>query len=503
MENKTDVLIVGAGPVGLVAACMLQHLGVAFMIIDKKPAPTKTSNALLISMRTLQLLEPLGMAQKLIAAGTKLEGIAMYASMKKVADINIPGNLPYDNLLTLAQSETEEILRLYLQDKGVEIFDECNLQRINYAGNQVIARLKTQNGEMEVSSKVLLACDGYHSFVRNKFNISYPGDDLNSHFIMIDAAWNSAENKNKACSFLQRNLTFMVIPHGKNNICRLLAEVSRHEKFNKIDEPTLEDMQLIAAECVPYQHEISNLVWASKFWVHEHLAKHYSKGAIFLLGDAAHSHSPAGGMGMNTGIQDAVNLCWKLSLFLSGKAARKILRTYESERRVVAQHVVSMSSELTKAMTCSNYFKYKIRNSFIKFFAKRFDKTIIATGQQLKIKYKKSLLIGSGKHHSLCAGMAIPDFEVNGNFQFYRDMNPAYFYVLYFAVDRQDLTLVNNYIDDCALPIKLLSAENITFIKKKYWPSNGYLVIRPDAYIAQITNDVDNVISFFNNIRNK
>jgi 2-polyprenyl-6-methoxyphenol hydroxylase-like FAD-dependent oxidoreductase len=503
MENRTSVLIVGAGPVGLVAACMLQHLGVDFMIVDKKSAPTTTSNALLISMRTLQLLEPLGIAQQLIAAGTKLKGMALYASMQKLTDINVPENLPYDTLLSLAQSDTENILRSYLQNKGVAIHNECNLQRIHYAGNQVIVRLKTPNGEMEVSSKALLACDGYHSFVRNKFNIAYPGDDLHNHFIMIDATWDAAENKNIACAFLQRNLTLMVIPHGNNNTCRLLAEVSRHEKFNKIDEPTLEDMQAIATACVPYQHKISNLVWSSKFWVHEHLAKNYSKGAVFLLGDAAHSHSPAGGMGMNTGMQDAVNLCWKLSLFLQGKAARKILRTYESERRAVAESVVSLSSELTKMMTCSNYFKYKIRNAAIKLFAKRFSKEMITTGQQLNIKYKKSLLIWPSKYRKLSAGMAVPDFRVGGKFQFYRDMNPAYFYILCFATDKNNTRLVSDYIDNCALPIKILSGENITSTNCKHWPSNGYLVIRPDAYIAQITDDAENVITLLNNICKK
>ena len=157
--------------------------------------------------------------------------------------------------------------------------------------------------------------------LENKLASSFPGKTLKSHFVMIDARITSPEKKFKhAFASFQPDLTFAIFPYQKNGLSRLLAEVSRHPTFDQIDNPTLENMQDIAKRCIPFEHDIKDMVWASKFWVHEHVAEKYKKERVFLLGDAAHCHSPAGGFGMNTGIQDAANLCWKLALCLKEKS---------------------------------------------------------------------------------------------------------------------------------------------------------------------------------------
>ena len=383
---NTDVVIVGAGPVGLTAACMLRYFGIDFVIIDKKESPTETSNALLINMRTLQLLHALGVSEKFITAGKKLEGFTIFASKKEVASLDVPTDFPYDFLLTLPQSNTESILRQYLTDNGVSILDGTELLSFSQDNGQVQAKVQHGDEEQEVEAKLMLACDGYNSFVRKQCGIHYPGDNLKSHFIMIDAEFKAEVPANRMAVFLQRNLMMGVIPFAENGKCRILAEVGRHKLFNSIDVPTLADMQAIAAECVPGAYEINNLTWASKFWVHEHLANQYNQDNIYLLGDAAHAHSPAGGMGMNTGMQDAINLCWKINMFLNYNLSKHILSTYVEERRPVAEDVISLSSQMTKMMTISGPIDYTIRNLAMRIFGKfkSAGKEAFLLGQHLK-----------------------------------------------------------------------------------------------------------------------
>lgn len=504
-EIKTNIAIVGAGPVGLSAACFLQHAGIDFIIFDKKPKPTHTSNAILINMRTLQQLSPLGLSKPLIDLGMKLKGMNFYASKRLIASINLSHNLPYDDILTLPQAKTESILRTHLTDNDMTIHQNWALESVEQNKNKTMIRVNTPEGPTAISADYVLACDGSHSVVRKQAEISYPGKSLKSHFVMIDAKITSSEEGlNSFNGFFQPNLSFIIIPYQKDGLSRLLAEVSRHPKFNRIDNPTLENMQDIAKCCIPFKHEIKDMVWASKFWVHEHVAEKYKKDRVFLLGDAAHCHSPAGGLGMNTGIQDAANLCWKLALCLKNKAPSALLDTYEQERRPEGVRVVKLSENNTKIATINNKLLYHLRNTFMRIFLNRpaIANKFLSIANQLTICYPNNLITHKSHFHALRAGKQMPDFSLirtNKTFRFYQNMNPNQFYLLCFGNTYQS-SLISN-LTHKNWPITILDAKNINHERRVMkWPKNGFVVIRPDAYIALASTDEKAVTHYFNTL---
>ena len=505
MTQTTDVIIVGAGPVGLVAACALQQADINVVIFDKKKGATQTSNALMINMQTLQLLQSFNLSDQFIAAGRKLHGATMYSKKAPLAQIHIPSEMPYDFMLTLPQAKTEAILREHLHQLGVTIQQNWELVSYEQTNKQVTAHIQTPEGETTLSSQWLIGCDGAHSKVRKHSNIAYPGKDEPSHFVMIDAKLNTLNDENQyAMACLQPDLTLAIFPYNDDGTSRLLAEVSRSKQFNTIDYPSLDDMQRIAKQCLPFEHTITDLSWSSKFWVHEHLADTYRDNRIFLAGDAAHCHSPAGGFGMNTGIQDAINLCWKLALCTHHKANYSLLNTYQRERHPVGKHVVEMSSAFLHMLMISNPIVFYLRACLVKvatkipYFIKRFMKTM----HQLNIQYPNNMIVTKSQYKSLCAGMSMPDFilsEKNQPFYFYKDRNPSHFYVLCFTQFDEIKTLVQTH----PWPITCVNGKNIQSNNQAiYWPKTGYIIIRPDAYIAEIGGLTNNVSTYFSKLFN-
>jgi 2-polyprenyl-6-methoxyphenol hydroxylase-like FAD-dependent oxidoreductase len=509
LSNK-PVVIVGAGPVGLTTACLLHHFGIPFMIFDKKSKKetTKTSNALLINMQTLQLLRPLGIAAKWIESGLHLEGISLYGSNKHLARVDVDdGRLPFNYQLILPQSKTEQILRAYLKDRGIQIQLSSTLKEYTvHDDDSIELTIATPQKNINIKTAWLLACDGYHSTVRNHAKIKGYQHSLSSkHFVMIDATWTSEKPKKRLRAFLQPNISLGIIPYGEKGQSRLLAEVGRSAQFNHIDLPTLEDFKDIAKSCVPFPHQITNMVWSSKFSVVERIANQFQIGNIFLLGDAAHSHSPAGGMGMNTGIQDAVNLCWKLNMVYHNHFSSSLLHTYHLERRHVAKKVVSASNTMTRMMSLNNLFLFTIRN-FLLMILMKFNKTkraFLETNNQFTLRYPINDLVYKGKLSSFCSGSAMPEMNYKIDdvlLSLYDHMDYKHFYVLCFNKKDTSETLSKKIgLDN--LPIKFLHKTRI-FLVNKYrpWPKQGFIVVRPDAYIALSTTSENQVIHYFKTI---
>ena len=327
-----------------------------------------------------------------------------------------------------------------------------------------------------------------------------------SHFVMIDATLQASQiNNNTMCAFFHPHLTMLAIPLAANGNYRLIAEVSRQPQFNQIDYPSLEDMQAIAKCCMPFTHSISDMTWSSRFWVHEHLAAQYHKGNIFLLGDAAHCHSPAGGLGMNTGMQDAINLCWKLRLKHKFKAKQGILASYQNERQPVDRQVIKLSSRFMRMATLNNPILYYLRNTLIQLVTKlkTIQKTFLLHNNQLDIEYKNSMLVGKSALAGFTAGTQIADFswhDNDKNYSYYCDMDPNYFYLLCFEN--------NDTQHDCReqmekimklqqLPLKIIKQNQIRSEPEGMQaPKQGYVLIRPDAYIAVSTYSLQDIVKY-------
>jgi 2-polyprenyl-6-methoxyphenol hydroxylase-like FAD-dependent oxidoreductase len=350
---ETDVLIAGSGPTGLVLAIWLRRLGVRFRIIDKAERPATSSRALAIQARTLEFYRQLGLADKIVAAGFQFAAVNLWVSGRRAARVQIGGSgqglslFPY--ILILPQDIHEQILADHLAGLGIQVERGTELASFESTDHDVNCRLKRTGGREESSSALFLAgCDGAHSQVRKATEIDFPGDNYEHLFYVADVeATGSVMNRElnvglDAADFLA------VFPLKREGNARLIGTVRDDEKdpskelsWNDVSTGVFERLKI----------EVSRVNWFSTYHVSHRVARHFRKGRVFLLGDAAHIHSPVGGQGMNTGIGDAVNLSWKLAAALRNHAAYELLDSYENERKAFAMRLVSSTDRIFSVAT--------------------------------------------------------------------------------------------------------------------------------------------------------
>lgn len=396
MNAAIPVLIVGAGPTGLTMAIELHRRDIPFRIIDKQNKPVPTSNALAAQTRTLEVWDDEGLLDNALSRGIEVKEFNLYADKKKIlhADFSLlPSSHPY--VLAIAQHETETMLIEHLQKNNVTIEMDVELVEFAEKENIVTATLKHADGQIEkIQAEWIIGCDGNRSIIRENSNIAFLGKELPQHFVLADAKINSTLPPNSFNGFLSEHGISIYMKYNKE-YTRLIADVTHDAELSKAKSLTLEQIKRLALERCSFPLEISDPDWSSGFWIHERIASAYRSNRIFLAGDAAHVHSPAGGQGMNTGIQDSYNLAWKLALVIQGHADVSLLDSYYAERAPVAKRVLKDTTLLTNMMTTSNPIISFIRNvtlanlTKIKFFQKKF----LSHLTELDIKYKQSRFI--------------------------------------------------------------------------------------------------------------
>ncbi len=364
------VLVVGAGPTGLTLACELARRRIACRIIDKSSGPSIHSKALGVQARTLELLERLDISESICRCGRKIRGGNLYSRGERILQFRIEGiDSPYDFIVSFPQSETERLLIEKLSTLGVEVEWGVELSSLDQQQQGVTAQLRS-NGTTELMETVsvdwLVGCDGAHSTVRHALNSPFVGARFEESFYLADLRAEFELDQNEVHVFLSEEGPFLFLPLPQENCYRVI--VSEPPGKTEIREnPTLEDFQrwmerrvtLPRGVSVP---ELANPVWVSHFRVHRRLVPRYRHGRVFLAGDAGHIHSPVGGQGMNTSIQDAINLAWKLALVCQGKAHDSLLDSYEAERRPVAEAVLQGTDVMTRMVTLHNPMLQSIRN---------------------------------------------------------------------------------------------------------------------------------------------
>ena len=361
-----DVLIVGAGPVGLTLALDLARHGIRPRIVDRLPAPSPYCRAIGVTPRTLEVWDDLGVARDAIDAGIWIEGTRQVAVGGPTADVARDfSDLPYGSL-GLPQYETERVLTQHLARAGVRIERGVQFDGLVQAGetaregDAVRATLADAAGKREEASfRYVVGCDGARSAVRKAVGIAFEGETIPAEFMLGDVtvAWDLP--RGRTFFAIRPNPGgvpdfFVAIPLPEPGRYRVSA-VSRadlpadtrpaagaeHGIQSERPGPALAELQAVADRLVPGGATLGDLRWSSLFRIGARLAAAYRRGNVFLAGDAAHIHPPTGGLGMNTGIQDAYNLAWKLSLALRGRAADGLLDSYEAERRPVGADVVA------------------------------------------------------------------------------------------------------------------------------------------------------------------
>jgi 2-polyprenyl-6-methoxyphenol hydroxylase-like FAD-dependent oxidoreductase len=345
MENPA-VLIVGAGPVGLILATECHRHGVSFRIIDINAGPSVHSKALVIWSGTLEHLAAAGLVERFLAAARPVRKMVMLDMGKQVAEIHVSEDLesPYPTPVILPQSRTEELLVENLRELGVEVERNTECVGVRSEEDHVECDLKRPDGTVEtIRTDWLAACDGARSIVRHQTAVEFPGITEELAFILADAKTTNAPPDD--------SILLSTGPRGAALIFPIRPGVKRFFglRTNLADRsvPTLEEVQAYVDDAGLSHLRLSEPEWLSYFAVNERVASRNRLGRIFLLGDASHIHSPAGGQGMNTGIQDAFNLGWKLKLLTTGRGdVEAIAESYFQERHPVAEKVVRETSRL-------------------------------------------------------------------------------------------------------------------------------------------------------------
>jgi 2-polyprenyl-6-methoxyphenol hydroxylase-like FAD-dependent oxidoreductase len=396
MSSSIPVLIVGAGPTGLMLACELARYGISFRIIDQKAEPTKTTNAAVLHTRTLEILDHIGIADRFMPLGVQCKGFRIHGKEgQELARISLDqNNSRFQCSLFLPQSQTEKLLNERLAELHGSVERKLELVDVRQESRKIISTIKRENGETEtIESDWLIGCDGYKSTVREKTHIPFSGEDLPDEYLVADMLLNSSLSENEGDGFLGTGNLIAFFPIG-HHIYRVVARLKREKTDQSLSE---EEVRTIVQERSHGLFTLKSILWISSFWIHSKIAERMHQGGVFIAGDAAHVHSPAGGQGMNTGMQDAFNLAWKLALVIKGQAHPfLLLESYQAERHPVIQGVVNMTEKMTKIGLKTNSLLLQLRDGFIKNILGRIpflQKKASGIFTQLAICYKRSPII--------------------------------------------------------------------------------------------------------------
>jgi 2-polyprenyl-6-methoxyphenol hydroxylase-like FAD-dependent oxidoreductase len=358
-----SVLIVGAGPTGLVLALWLTKQGVPVRIIDKTAEPGTTSRALAVHARTLELYEQLDLAKPVIAKGYTVPGARLWLGGRQAARVpfeEIASDFtPYGFLHIFPQDEHERLLIERLQDLGVQVERSTELLGYTEEGDRISARLRRPDGAEGVTTAAFIAgCDGARSKVREIMGTGFRGGTYPQIFYVADALGEGPAINGDLNVALDETDFLGIFPLAHEGRVRLIGTV-KPGQGKDVDKLTFDDISPQATQDLKLK--VDKLNWFSVYHVHHRVTDHFRKGRAFVLGDSAHIHTPVGGQGMNTGIGDAINLAWKIEAVLAGRAQDALLDTYEAERRAFALRLVQTTDRFFNVAAAEGHLAEIIR----------------------------------------------------------------------------------------------------------------------------------------------
>jgi 2-polyprenyl-6-methoxyphenol hydroxylase-like FAD-dependent oxidoreductase len=388
-----DVLVVGAGPTGLTAACELVRRGLKVRIIDEAASPTKVSRAIAIHARTLEIFEDMGIAEKAIEAGLKLGGVTVFAGGEPVVSADL-AELPtrYPFLLSISQVATEAVLLELLASRELAVERETKLVSFAQDGTGVTAKVATKSGEQVIRAAWLVGCDGAHSTVRKKLEIGFEGSTYDERFLLADVKVDANLRDDRVTTYFGEDGVLACFPM-KGGRFRIIGTSAAGDASEVA--PTLDEMTALFSARSGKTGALTDPQWLARFRVHCRQVERYRDDRVFLAGDAAHIHSPVGGQGMNTGIQDAHNLAWKLALVHTGKARGRLLDSYEQERHAVGQAILRATDVATKVITLKNAVARSVRNEVARFMSsfELVQRKAAESAAELNVSYEASPIV--------------------------------------------------------------------------------------------------------------
>ena len=500
MAKHCEVLIVGAGPTGLVLALWLTRLGTTVRIIDKTAAAGTTSRALAVQARTLELYRQLDLTDNVLALGHKVPAINLWVKGQPKARLGfatVGGDLtPYPFLNIFPQDQHERLLIKRLEELGVAVERRTELLGYTEQDDRVVARLRGPEGHEESCEATYLAgCDGARSLVRETMGTGFPGGTYRQVFYVADVDLKGAVANGELHIDLDEADFLAVFPLAGAGRARLIGTV-HDQRADNPETLRFEDVSHRAIENLKMQVEKVN--WFSTYRVHHRVTDHFRKGRAFVLGDAAHIHSPAGGQGMNTGIGDAVNLAWKLHAVLKGRGPDALLDSYDTERSKFARRLVATTDKVFTFATAEGRLADVIRTRIAPLVMPRLigfefaREYLFRTVSQIMLNYRDSPL-SSGTAGHVHGGDRLPWAGGVGGDNFTPLANPVWQIHVYGSV-RPELA---TWCAERRLPLHRFdwSSEHETAGLAR----DAVYLIRPDTYVALVdtTGAADAIERYF------
>jgi len=482
------VLIVGAGPTGMTAAIELKRLGMDVRIIDKSDHMARYSQALVVQARTLEQFQRYGLADEAIARGRMLRRAKFYSEGKLIVDFTlnrVASRYPY--ALFIPQSQTECLLNSHMESLGVKTERPVELVSLTQ-DSEIRATLQHADGRKEdVSPRWVIGCDGAHSAVREKTGTAFEGGRVGMSFFLADAEIIGPETPGDELSLHLNRGDVVFMGRLSDRVVRLIVALHEQPEMDSKRELTIADLQC-AVDRVGVRVQIQSAEWMTPFHVTDRQAKHYRIGNVFLAGDASHIHSPVGGQGMNTGIQDAASLGWKLAAVARG-ADDRLLNSYEEERGEVGRALLRFTERGLKVATVSNPILEKLRDTFAPIITKLPPVQQAAMGfiTETAIEYRSSsIVVDYGGDGHLRAGDRLPDLSLrNGGLQstLLQDWTTPRHRVFGLNLDEDDIETLRNDLRHADV-IHLATADLDAEGRYLLGDDGKMFVLRPDGYVG-------------------
>ncbi|MBI2743467.1 MAG: FAD-dependent monooxygenase [Chlamydiales bacterium] len=475
-------LIAGAGPTGLTLACELARRGIDLRLIEPLERRTMQSRALGIQPRTLETFQKMGIIEPFLKHGLPVRQLNVYRNGKKLLEVNLREiDSPFPYILSIPQAETERILTEHLESFGKKIKRGVKLSSIRNG----CATLSQKTGEEELIAPTwIIGCDGAHSSVRHSLNVPFKGTKFSEVFILADLTVEGPYAHDEAHLFFSDEGLFGFVPLPQPNQFRLIAPFPEDSKITA-ETLDLDFFEKMARQRIGFGDlHIKNPTWISLFHVHRRIVSQMRFENIFLAGDAAHIHSPAGGQGLNMSVQDAYNLAWKLAFVESGRAPDSLLNSYQKERHPVAKRVLFSTTLVTEIITSPVKWTKDVASFVMRLLLKTPARMILLRGMAgISIRYKgNSIRSQSFWDRFWCApkvGVRAPDAELADRTKLFDALRQKDFLLLTFAPLPAH---IKEKLE--SLGIATLLAEGET-VRKVYSAKEGSLfLIRPDGYIS-------------------